>query len=175
MGKMRLHKVFRFLGFVVLLLIGVNVFLLLTGWYEKKVEGKYGAIHKVVSDEYSADRTKSSNILSYFYVFDGLDMGYDISIYVKEGTVELDILDADGVKMIFDGMEQSVVASYKLENSDKVHWDLSSLEPGHQYALAVYGNEDFIGEVTQKYYIKRWQRIYNQIMMNLGKEARYVP
>ena len=177
MGKVRFKKILKFLGFLVILILGINLLLLFTGWYEKKVEGKRGTIYKVISDKNSADRLKSSNIYSYFYVFDGLDMGYDISLYVKEGTVELSILEADDVKMIFDGMEQPVSARYELQNSDEVYWDLSSLEPGHRYALAVYGSEnaDFIGEITEHYYIKRWQSIHNRLMMHLEKEYYYVP
>lgn len=177
MERIRLKKILKFLGSVVIIIAGINFFLLLTGWYDKKVEGKYGSIYRAMSDENTADRRKSCNVYDYFYVFEGLDMRYKISLYVEKGTVELDILAADGVKMIFDGMEQPVVAQYELTNSDTVYWDLSFLEPGHRYALAVYGSEDsdFAGEIEEQYYIKRWQNIYNEILQDWGKDPKYVP
>ncbi|MDE6434066.1 MAG: hypothetical protein K2L07_07525 [Lachnospiraceae bacterium] len=177
MGKVRLKKILKVLGFFCILILGLNLFLLFTGWYGKKVEGKNLSIFSVMSDKNSADRKKSSNVYDYFSVFNGLDMGYDISLYIEEGTVELNILEADDIKMIFDGMEQPVVARYELKSSGKAYWDLSSLEPGHRYALAVYGSEDcnFIGEVGEHYYIKRWQSIHDRLVKNLGKTSKYVP
>lgn len=105
-------------------------------------------------------------------MFDGLSIEYDISVYVEKGTVEFVILDADDVKMYFDGMEQKIVANYEVEQSDVFVWKLSKLPSEHKYALAVYGSENakFVGEIEQHCYIKRWQYIYNGVLSVFGLE-----
>lgn len=177
MGKIRFKRVLRSVVCILFLIAGINLFLYFIGWYDEKVKGIYGSIFNPESTENTADKQKSCNVYDYFYIFDGMDMGYTVSFHIKSGMVELDILNVDDVKMIFDGMEQPVVARYEMKQSDTAYWDLSSLEMGHRYALAVYGSEDaeFIGEIEQQYFIKRWQHIYNRFMGMLDRTPKYVP
>lgn len=175
MEKRRLKNLFKELCYIAGGIVAIHFILLSTGWYNTKVESSFGYIFSPTSKENCVDRKKASNIYDYFYVCDGMSMGYDLSFFVDEGTVEIVILDADNVKMFFDGMEQPIVERYILKSSDTIYWDLSTLEPEHRYALAVYGSENasFTGEITEHYYIKKWQSLYNKFMMFLGREQKY--
>lgn len=124
------------------------------------------------------DRTKADNIYDHFAYFDGLQMVYDFSLVLSQGSLELEILDIGNSTFIADGMEFEAVRTKEVAESGAFSWEITGLEKGHWYALAVYGSEDslFSGIVDVGYRKFKWQYLHDKWLSKLPFiEEKYYP
>lgn len=155
------------------------------GWYHVQVKGSGASEYVLERTEQSleagsgiADRTKAENIYERFAYFEGLQMSYDFSLILFQGSLELVILDIGNSTFIADGMEFEVVQTKEVTESGEFSWEITGLEKGHWYALAVYGSEDslFSGTVMSNWRILRWQYLHDKWLSKLPFiEEKYYP
>lgn len=155
------------------------------GWYSKPVlsSGYIECILERTKQDMEAgagiaDRTKAKNIRDSFAYFDGLQMVYEFSLGLSQGSLELVILDIENAAFIADGMEFEAVQTREVTESGVFTWEITGLEEGHWYALAVYGSEDslFSGTVAARYRIFRWQYLHDKWLSRLPwVEEKYYP
>lgn len=170
---------------IILIIIISQLLLWGLGWYSKPVLSSSGDIYilqRTAQDMEAGtgitDRTKAENIRGCFAYFDGLQRFYECSLMLSQGSLELAILDIGNSTFIADGMEFEVVQTKEVTQSGEFSWEITGLEKGHWYALAVYGSEDslFSGTIDARHRVFRWQYLHDEWLSRLPwVEEKYYP